>query len=718
MSAPPMKRRHTALLRFVVAVALVGVALALFRSLERERRSVRPTPAEGGQPATDPASAERDLQSTPGPGRQAVDGGVGDGAGESPGSAPVAAPGDYGVVSGMVVDASGVGVPDATVTLYRAPGRDSSNLDPAHYVAEELVSSTAADGAGHFNLSARRGVAYMLGALAPGLVESRVHQVRAGMFVTVRLNEGATLAGRVVYEPDGDPVGACVFRGLTGDAGEGGFVEVVADASGYYEFQDLASGALRVSVHPPRGLEASFGVVLTAGQVTRKEVRISRGITLNGVVRDAVTRAGIGDAEVALNWAMVGALRTDSSGKFRFDEGMPRDEVSIVHARAPGYGRAEVRLLPDERDEAEVVLDLWPGVELTGVVTSSVGLPVENAYVAAIAWVGGEDLNRHDWVAARTDASGRFVLDDVRSDLPHQLLVEAEGFGRYLAPVAIRGSATSDVGTIVLQPAASIVGRLVDEAGSAVPGRRVALTLVESGGGFRYLPGETFLHESEARSGSDGSFDFFDLGEGRYRLEVRGAGPRSAPTEVVLEEAEVEEVEVEIQLHLGQTMAGVVRAPDGSTCANVHLRFSPQGGGRSITVVTGAHGEFEVTGFRDTTYKVSSALLTQFWKNDPRKLGRAELQTAPTLDLEIELPWASELAGTVYLPTGKPAVEAMVMALSDGNIVAAARSSAEGHYTLHVPPDGVFVLTASLDDVAVEREGVRATGERVDLNLQ
>lgn len=78
----------------------------------------------------------------------------------------------------------------------------------------------------------------------------------------------------------------------------------------------------------------------------------------------------------------------------------------------------------------------------------------------------------------RTDAEGRFKLDGARALAMHGLGIDLGGSRASLRVLdrALRPGESTDLGDVVLNPSATLVGRVVDESGSPIAGARVRAT--------------------------------------------------------------------------------------------------------------------------------------------------------------------------------------------------------------------------------------------------
>ena len=197
-------------------------------------------------------------------------------------------------------------------------------------------------------------------------------------------------------------------------------------------------------------------------------MRITRGLTIRGLVRDAETGEPIAGAKVrpyvfaaplivpdSRRWAT-----TDRLGKFELLGVMPgSDEVGIEH---PRY-REEVSQFPKESEgeETDVTLEvrLRPAVggRVSGRVSDPEGTPLQNVEVTS-----------GTRASAESDAQGRFVLEYVQGATPEaQFALTARKKGFFEVSSHFLGVAADDV-ALTLRPLPQWSGQVLSPEGSPV----------------------------------------------------------------------------------------------------------------------------------------------------------------------------------------------------------------------------------------------------------
>ncbi|MBL8801946.1 MAG: sigma-70 family RNA polymerase sigma factor [Planctomycetes bacterium] len=326
----------------------------------------------------------------------------------------------------------------------------------------------------------------------------------------------------------------------------------LTDALGQVRFDAVAPG--RVRAKTDRG--AQFVGELRPGESLEGELLLRDGFSVRGEVVDEHERAVAG-AEIWLETdTLVGdgfaVAHTDSRGRFELSALSP-DQSSLIGARAPGRAPSAQHILfgGDAR-----VVDLRlvlraPGDALSVNVVDTFGAPVAGA-VACLgepSWRGS--LSKLDdsrqmpppALTARADAAGRIEFQGVGFG-EQPLCVRAPDLAPWQRTVTI-GRETSV--RVVLEPAVSLRGEVLDADGAPVAGARVAVG-----------PLGEFM-EVATLSARDGSFTLRGLAGGSFRANLRAEGVGSAQAQFYA--APGEQLEWRVQLPRGGVIRGRVVAP-------------------------------------------------------------------------------------------------------------------------------------------------------------
>lgn len=449
---------------------------------------------------------------------------------------------------GRVVDERGAVVPGARVRAVLRPWK-RANL----FHADDVVVSgpeTTTDSAGSFALRLEPGEVVDLEVEAAGHVGGRMPRCQAGERVEVELRPARLEELRWVVrtvDAEGAPIVGARVSALC-EVG-GATAEGRTDASGRVELAlDADRRHVRVTAEADGyAREAARGIEPRA---TSQTLELSPTAGLAGRVTDARSGEPIKGASVGTGWRLRDATTTDDDGRFELPHWSEASYAHLVVA-APGYA-PETRTVGARR---EIDFALLAGRTAVGRVVDGEGRPVGGARVAAL---GERTTLEGDMLSlghALSGADGRFVLPGLRPDTEHTLVVVADGFGRTLR-VTPAGAAPLELGDVVLAPARTVAGRVVDGAGE--PLARVRVRLVGPFGAEigarppidtgRIVLGTTTrntLGREEERFTDDlGRFRFPELAPGEYRLRALPDGAPSVDHELVVGGEDVADVEL------------------------------------------------------------------------------------------------------------------------------------------------------------------------------
>jgi len=275
------------------------------------------------------------------------------------------------VLAGRVVEANGVPVPDAVVTLGAGHGRGRGGN-------AILPPPVTTDGQGRFRFE---GVPAQLGwaqASAGDLLSDRVAVEAGTTEVELTVRPGGVLAGRVLHA-DGRPATAFALQLVRLRRPEPARTLSIVDPEGRWEVRGLSAGAWELqALSADSGPSDRVRVDLPATPAARveKDIRLRTGRGLQGVVKDANSQQPVPGARVAMESSpgedsvlvRTGTF-TGPDGRFSL-EGLPDTPVSVA-VEADGYNRRIVTL-PRGRTEVTVSLrpvatDGSPATDLVGI---------------------------------------------------------------------------------------------------------------------------------------------------------------------------------------------------------------------------------------------------------------------------------------------------------------------------------------------------------------
>jgi RNA polymerase sigma factor (sigma-70 family) len=405
---------------------------------------------------------------------------------------------DGATLTGIVVDAAGVGVAGALV------GRGAS---ATNRVEAEVAAVTAADG----TFVVRNVRAFtLIGARASGYAASQLYSVARGQEAVTTLRIELTAAGGCVggsvLAADGKPVRDAVVR-----VGEGKLdalrstplgapplpAQVRTDADGRFLAVGVPVGACQVQVRAA-GLGPWTGTCrVGAGLVANVLVRLEAGVTCAGAVR---TEAGEPVADTVVRSGRDGDFlqyfaRTAADGAFTLT-GLPAGEFEVWAASRP-HGKASVRVRGEPGASVHCDLVLSYGLALRGRVTDEDGKPI--SWVEVDCEAAGSP---RWWQYARADESGRFVVPDCPAG--RLLLVQVSARDR--VPFRREG-VDPRAGELQVQlardtaPRARITGRVLGPEGQVVPGVEISAF-------------------GPPRSGQGSAYAVVKAGDGSFAIEV------------------------------------------------------------------------------------------------------------------------------------------------------------------------------------------------------
>jgi hypothetical protein len=419
-----------------------------------------------------------------------------------------------GAIHGVVRDGqSKEPLPDAVVQARQAGAVDAL-WEPRAGVVE-----TRTDKSGRFSVAGLGAGAHTVSAVARGFGRAERPFVKVGSNIELFLFSGATLVGRIA-DQDGRPVaGASVWPSREGVfISQGALRPVVTDTQGSFEVAGLDSGVYSVVVvHRDHAPGVLFGIAVNRGEEVRADVTIVRGARLAGRLVDPERRPVAGAVEVVeIDGRPAPAsarqlLRHETGGDGRFImTHAPRAALALL-VRAAGYAPQRVDASVGERDVdlGEVVLET--GLAVRGLVRTRGALPVADANLDASP-APGSALSPSDSMpkTARSEADGTFVVAGLSSG-SYRLRARAPGFSTANRVVE---AGTDDV-ELTLDPAGTISGLVVDEAGRPVESFRVSARP-------KGAPQMSALAGMLAKSvdSADGRFTLEDATPGEYALEI------------------------------------------------------------------------------------------------------------------------------------------------------------------------------------------------------
>lgn len=415
----------------------------------------------------------------------------------------------------------------------RQPGDRRPRSEPFWHSLE-----TTSDAAGRFRLTMPRGDGFNVEVRAPGRVVVRP-------FNGVQWRADGDL-GRVELPAAGRIAGRILRADATGEVGlEHAFISATETTAGvkveppgprqFWNDQETGpDGRFTVEHVPPgdyiltlvviAGVEdrdhsmtvlAAENVHVVAAGTTEVGMRGVPARTLIVRVVDAVTGAPVRDVSVDHEgadrprsaWTWNGRRPVGTDGEARLTVPAGRHRVIALGSGWPAEELASAEVeVPTERDPEPVRLAIRPRHQLRGTVRDPDGRPVMAAgsRFAFVRLLGAPERVR----GQSASSDGDITLDLSPGEGRGRLAVDVPGFKPFLSGEVSLAEPLAPL-SVVLEAAtpAPVRGRVVDAAGSPVPGAWVRAMLRNGADTYRLSLGDDAAGQSEALTDADGRFE-------------------------------------------------------------------------------------------------------------------------------------------------------------------------------------------------------------------
>jgi hypothetical protein len=591
-----------------------------------------------------------------------------------------------GVLEGTVKDgASGQPVRGAHVKA-----RLESAIPGPAWEAEAGAIDAVADAKGAFRLEGVGPGPHWIQVAARGYGPLGRVMGLAGRRLELFLFPGAGIRG-VVRGPGDEPVAGAAVRAEAGRPSRSTAGRWTTNAAGRFEAAGLPPGLYRLVVHHKDWAVAVVGgLVLERSGDLDLDVRLERPGRVSGRLVDAEERplAGrvfvqelSGEGPLSPVSELLGA-DAGPDGRFLLDR-LPSGAHGLT-AQAPGHAQKRVDI---EVSRGEAVVDLGDvvldeGSAIRGRVRDTSGAGIAGAAVSCSPF-----RSRGASVETTSEADGSFVAAGLRGGT-YRVHVRAAGFGHVLKTASV-----AETLEIVLEPAASITGTVVDEVGRSVESFQVEATSVPPElGRVWHGPGATTV--------ADGRFTLHDLTAGDYVLEItapglgRGvAGPLKVATGTTADAGRV-------VLKAGGTVRGQVVDSDGAALpgAIVWGRSTQSFPGGSTSGTSDGTGRFEIRGMIPGPASVSAS----HPGFAPGQVTDVEVVPGRPVEVRIVLTQGGRIEGSARGRGNRPIAGATVHARPDVRLMTGpleAITAADGSFRLeHLPAGRLRVDLGARDD--------------------
>lgn len=509
--------------------------------------------------------------------------------------------------------------PAVEIEIHSKPLADFTLLETTSEAGDrQWIGMFRLDAERRFRASVDRGVAHEVVIRAPGYGERLFYPVYSGQFVDCAMTPAASLQVLLVQSGTGAPIAKASVElvGRTGWRKRG-----TTDASGISLLEGLPEGEAFLSVRSILGAAEIHKVQLVSAVQLEQRIGIDPGVGIVGTVVDDELGTPISDSKVGWSWAMMGAVSTDLDGRFHFAGFNTRMAETARHnilvAEAPGYARSVERLSWPGSGDVIVHFRLARAHSFIGRVVNSVNQPITNARVSVIS---GAVLEPHDvgCSSTLTTEDGHFVVNGLRADVPHTIVVGKQGYASALRHAPNIVAESTHVGVITLQSPGSISGVLLD----AKKGKAgVLIQLLGSGADHRALrPKQEPISPSDRSfilgmyagsrrriSGPRGEFSFGGLEPGSYQILANVPGVQGQVCRSVQLEAgaQVEDLVLDGSIG-GLLIRGKVVDSSGRLRSNIHLNLARESPANAwtIDVSTDAFGRFVFSGLEPLEYRL------------------------------------------------------------------------------------------------------------------
>ncbi len=506
-------------------------------------------------------------------------------------------------------------------------------------------------------------------------VDQPVGRMGAKMKLDQSLTPGTTLTGKVVSSDGQTPVAKATIT-IDGwpvaQSGDDGSFSVPHAGANWALMQATADD--RVAEH-------------ARDKSSSATLKLAKGASIRGTVRDARTQSGIAGVEVRTSQLM--STFTDAKGNYALGP-LPAGHYDLTAIR-PQFGISNTAVLATSGQAVTKSLLLTMRAQAVGSVVDEEKHPVAGARVSTQA-IGGNAMNFNRFgplrqLAARyTGPDGRFVLRGVEPDADIQLDAVKKGYPAGKSGTMRLASGERKGGIVITIPqGVTLTGRVTDKDGKPLSGVAISSSLAEGGGPMgmrrmvRNVVGGRNRDDDQVRTSSDGTFTV-RLKEGIYDLGFKREGFAAKDVHAVQVSRTTKPLEV--TLNPGLSVAGRVTR-GGAGIEGVDVMVMGESGFQSAT--TGPDGSFRIEDLTPGPSMINVNKRDDF-------IQRVQPVTVPNENLVIDLPAGGRISGRVVTKDSKQPITQFEAGISN--------TRSGGGMSIMMPPqlksfssdDGTFVL--------------------------
>jgi Carboxypeptidase regulatory-like domain len=606
--------------------------------------------------------------------------------------------GSSSALAGVVVDETGQPVADADVWVSAALNTALTDYgQPSQLfgkIAHNLFSArTSADGKfriENFPADAQAILSVKKTGMAMHPTESviRYDQLpfRAGQDdITLILDPAGSVSGTVVVRGTGQPLPGAVV-GLEPVASEMRYLlldmgTAVSAADGSFQIADVPAGSYQVTAiwtnEPVADWVADpVSITVAASQAANGvQIQAYKGGVVEVTVRGKNNHEPLADAVAQVSsqdFNRASSTGTNGMAYFRVPPGQ-----YTVFANKPDWSQAQEQATVTDGQTTLVTVELGAPHEIAGTVRDASGAPVADASVGVFPNYSGPGPG------AVTDARGHYDLTWQKpgyvgmADQSSYLVVRDSE--RKLAAIQSMDETTTNL-DVVLKPAMSLSGRVQDITGRAITNAMAYIILYKENMGFT-ISRRRILSDEHGRIQAEG----LPMGE-RYQLSVSAPGHGNAVQEMDAADPKADHHDFPplILKIADRKLAGRVLGTNGAPVAGVQVWMYGEGQPNG-NATTDANGRFYYDAVCEGALTVNA--------NYKGLSGSAEALGGDTNVVirfnarnRVYTATPQTLTGTVFDPSGNPAVGARVVVTPSWGAMAAAETDANGDYSVNWQP--------------------------------
>jgi large repetitive protein len=522
----------------------------------------------------------------------------------------------------------------------------------------------------------------------------------------IALDPGTSLSGRVVAE---DGTTAVANAAISIDE-----VPVTKTAEdGTFTIAHLPKKFEQIEVHADTRIASRAFAKDLKSPI---ELKLARGASLSGTVRDAKTQLPLAGAEIRLITpraiTLSGGLTaiSDAKGNYSFT-GLRGGDFDATTSR-PNYAMTTVTVHVAAGQAAQKALYGTPLARISGTVVDEDKRGVAAAHIETrpVNNEPGMMMSPRMRIMDRlrptlTAPDGRFLIRIEEGELQLEATKKGQPSARSNTLKVAAGERRTGV-VLALPHGIAVSGRVIDSKGQPIAGVAVAASETRSGGGpgnVRRMIINNIMRgtdEDVVRTSKDGTFSM-RVKEGTYDVGFKAAG--FAGKTLRAQQVSASSKPLEVTLEPGVEISGrVTRA--GQPVENVNV--IPLGGDQMMPVLTGADGTFRVGDLAPGEMMVAFSKREEFIQ-----MNRAV--TAPATDINIDLPAGGRISGHVVDKSTHQPVKSFEAGISPsrnggGMVMMMAPSmqnftSDDGSFVLENVPVGAVTLAVSAPGYVQER---------------